>query len=125
MREALEAWNSSPEGEAHRLAGLAKMHASWAHKERAADFEPRPILKNRIPALRKRDGDDCQLCRTPVEDFDLPWPHPLSPSVDHVTPVRAGGSHRMGNLQLSHLVCNQRKGARIGWTCVIGSPPSS
>lgn len=120
IRAALDAWNASPEGKASALKGLAIAHAEWADKVRDPDYEPRPIMKSRIPALRKRDGDDCKICFTRIEDFDLPWPHPLSPSVDHVMPVRAGGSHRMDNLQLSHLVCNHRKGARPGWTCATG-----
>ena len=120
MREALAAWNASPEGKANTLRGLALMHASWAHKERAVDYKPRPGMKKRVPDLRERDGDDCKVCSTRIEDFDLPWPHPLSPSVDHVIPVRNGGSHRLSNLQLAHLVCNLRKGAREGWICATG-----
>ena len=61
--------------------------------------------------LRERDGDRCQLCLK-VIDFSLPVRTPMSRSVDHVTPARAGGADSLDNLWLSHLVCNQRKGAR-------------
>jgi 5-methylcytosine-specific restriction endonuclease McrA len=62
-------------------------------------------------ALRERDGDLCQLCLSLI-DFDLPIRTPGSRTVDHVLPVRAGGTDEPDNLWLAHLVCNQRKGAR-------------
>lgn len=61
--------------------------------------------------LHERDGDLCQLCLLPI-DFSLPARTPMSRSVDHITPARAGGTDDLDNLWLSHLVCNQRKGAR-------------
>lgn len=62
-------------------------------------------------SLRKRDGDLCQLCLIPI-DFSLPSRTPESASVDHVTPVLAGGSDDPSNLWLAHLLCNAKKGAR-------------
>lgn len=63
------------------------------------------------PDLRERDGDLCQLCLE-IIDFDLPVRSQLSRSVDHIIPVRAGGSDDMNNLWLAHTVCNQRNGSR-------------
>lgn len=62
--------------------------------------------------LRKRDGADCQLCRSEV-DMTLRHPNPLCPSVDHVLPRARGGTNDPENLQLAHLVCNLRKGTRV------------
>ena len=61
--------------------------------------------------LSARDGSDCGICAQPV-DMSLSFPHPLSPSVDHVIPYARGGSHDMSNLQVSHLRCNHIKSDR-------------
>jgi len=46
-------------------------------------------------------------------DPGLRWPHPLSPSVDHVIPVSAGGSDRDDNLRAAHWGCNKAKGDQL------------
>jgi len=61
--------------------------------------------------LAARDGWRCGLCSKPI-DPDLAWPHPKSPSVDHVVPLAMGGEHSLANAQLAHLVCNTRKGTK-------------
>jgi 5-methylcytosine-specific restriction endonuclease McrA len=33
--------------------------------------------------------------------------------VDHIIPVILGGTHTWDNVQIAHLVCNQRKGASM------------
>jgi len=66
--------------------------------------------------LADRDGADCGLCGEPVE-LSLRFPHPMSPSVDHVVPWSLGGSHDLANLQLAHLSCNCRKGNRVNLSC--------
>jgi 5-methylcytosine-specific restriction endonuclease McrA len=62
-------------------------------------------------AVFKRDGFTCLLCFELLA-MDKPWPHPLSPSIDHVVPLSLGGDHLYSNLQAAHLRCNIRKGAR-------------
>lgn len=59
----------------------------------------------------RRDGWICQICGEPV-DMDLKWPDPHSASIDHVVPLSKGGSHTLENVQLTHLVCNNRKNDR-------------
>lgn len=55
----------------------------------------------------------CAICGAPV-DKSLRFPHPMAPSVDHVTPLALGGSARdVSNWQLAHLSCNQAKGDRL------------
>ena len=53
----------------------------------------------------------CGICGDPI-DRDLPYPDPLSKSVDHIVPLSKGGAHEQSNLQWAHLVCNNRKGAK-------------
>lgn len=62
--------------------------------------------------VRATYGDDCYLCGK-VIDFDLLWPHPKSPSLDHITPLSRGGAHTLDNCAMTHLVCNHKKGARL------------
>ena len=53
----------------------------------------------------RRDRYVCGLCGQPtVKDDPL-----LKPSLDHVVPIAAGGTHTRDNVQCSHWICNQRK----------------
>lgn len=82
------------------------------HRRRALKAETssgRPVL---LSEIRVRDGNRCHLCRKAVPD--QVWPHPLSPSLDHVVPLSKGGAHDPDNVRLSHLRCNVQKGARGG-----------
>ncbi|MFD7109169.1 HNH endonuclease [Streptomyces microflavus] len=62
--------------------------------------------------VHTRDGWTCQLCRLPI-DPDVAWPHPESPSVDHVIPLSRGGTHALSNVQSAHLGCNSSKGDKL------------
>jgi 5-methylcytosine-specific restriction endonuclease McrA len=70
--------------------------------------------------LRERDGDVCQLCGLPV--VDEPFPHPLSPTFDHIMPLSQGGLHERSNLQLAHFSCNSSKGAYVAATLLLDTP---
>jgi len=59
-----------------------------------------------------RDEWICQLCRQLV-DSGVSWPAAMSASLDHILPLFHGGSHTLDNVQLAHLGCNMRKGARV------------
>ena len=56
-------------------------------------------------------GDDCYLCGERI-NFKLKWPHPKSPSLDHVVPLSAGGTHTLDNVAMTCLSCNVKKQAR-------------
>lgn len=55
---------------------------------------------------------DCGLCGGAM-DRGLPWPDPMSKSIDHIIPLVRGGTHEAHNLQWAHLRCNISKGARM------------
>lgn len=74
-----------------------------------AGVESAPYRPSEIFA---RDGWVCGLCAKQI-DPDLRHPDPMSPSIDHIVPLAAGGSDVPVNLQAAHLVCNTRKGARV------------
>ena len=55
----------------------------------------------------------CGICGKPV-DMSLKYPHPLSPTVDHIIPVSKGGHPSdIDNLQLAHRTCNRQKSDRV------------
>jgi hypothetical protein len=59
-----------------------------------------------------RDKGVCQLCRKRVTRKRHKWPHPLSPSLDHIIPISERPWDDARNIQLAHLGCNMRKGAK-------------
>lgn len=82
----------------------------------AAPKDPRrryPALRD---SLRKRvfaAQDVCGICGREV-DKTLPAGTPLSPELDEIIPVARGGSpYDIDNLQLTHRICNERKGAKM------------
>ena len=55
----------------------------------------------------------CGICGKPV-DFNLKYPHPLSPCIDHIIPIAKGGHPSdLSNLQLSHAACNRQKSDKL------------
>ena len=65
------------------------------------------LEKNRQVILKTQKI--CGICGQPV-DFSYKYPHPLSPTVDHIIPIAKGGHpSALENLQLSHRYCNRQK----------------
>ena len=54
------------------------------------------------------DSYVCQLCGAPVLAL-AKFPHPLSPSIDHIVPLSKGGRHVRANVQTAHFRCNSAK----------------
>lgn len=44
----------------------------------------------------------------------LQYPHPMSPSLDHIEPLSLGGAHDPANVRLAHLKCNNDRSNRGG-----------
>lgn len=59
---------------------------------------------NLVEVFRKAAGM-CGICKK--------WVQPGRASMDHTFPLSMGGTHTWDNIQLTHLKCNLRKGARI------------
>ena len=67
--------------------------------------------KNKKRVLNEQEV--CAICGKPV-DKKIKFPHPLSPTVDHIIPLNKGGHPSdLSNLQLAHLWCNRQKSDTI------------
>lgn len=67
--------------------------------------------RRRTTRIGNRDGWVCHLCRKRV-DKRLPWPDPMSATVDHIIPRSCGGPDEDVNLALAHFKCNMDKSDR-------------
>ena len=61
--------------------------------------------------LLKRDKGRCQLCGDQLSEATK-FPHPKTPTQDHIVPLSRGGRHERSNLQLACFACNRQKGNR-------------
>ena len=71
-----------------------------------------PVEQWTVKELVKRDGPFCKLCGKPL-DMNLKVPNRAAVTIDHIVPLAKGGLHVGKNLQLAHLRCNSKKGARF------------
>lgn len=60
--------------------------------------------------IAERDGWRCHLCGKQVPDREYKA-RDLDPTIDHLVPVSAGGSHTRDNVALAHNRCNWQRGA--------------
>ena len=85
------------------------MNPGTKSNPRYANGAARRALRDRALAAY----DHCAICGAPI-DKSLKTPHPLSAEVDEIIPVSRGGSPLdWNNIQLTHRICNQRKGNKI------------
>lgn len=66
----------------------------------------------RIRTTLKARGDDCGICRQPI-NYELPQYHPESFEVDHIVPIARGGTKTLDNCQPTHRRCNRAKSDRL------------
>lgn len=85
-----------------------------AKKQRRPDREGEhrtAFEKNRKIVLATQNI--CGICGREI-DPAFKYPHPLSPTVDHIIPVALGGHpSELSNLQAAHRCCNRWKGTRL------------
>lgn len=82
-----------------------------SNRRRAAKFS-REHEKIDRDTVFERDNYECKLCNKPL-DMNAKFPHPLSPTLDHVVALNKGGHHLYVNLQAAHFRCNTAKGDRV------------
>lgn len=59
-----------------------------------------------------RDNFICHICGASI-DMNAVAPHPYSPSIDHVIPIKHGGADTPENVRAAHFICNSIKSDRI------------
>ena len=59
-------------------------------------------------AQRVKAGEPCCFCHEPI-DLSIPYPEPLSFTVDHSTPTSLGGGDDWRSLRPSHNRCNRQR----------------
>jgi hypothetical protein len=63
-----------------------------------------------------RDGWRCQICKRKIRK-NAKYPHPHSPTLDHIIPLARGGTHERKNVQLACFICNSKKSADVADGC--------
>lgn len=99
-------------GSANHRARKRRDKDNRAMRKRGVFVEP--VSRRRV---YDRDGWVCQLCRKPVSRT-ASVPNPKAPTLDHIIPLAAGGTHEYANVQLAHFLCNSRKSdgdAQLRW----------
>jgi 5-methylcytosine-specific restriction endonuclease McrA len=89
-------------------ARCAVKDAKARRRARKRGAHTEPVYRRRI---FERDSWRCQICRRKV-DPTKEVPHPRAPTIDHVVPLAAGGTHEPANVQTACFLCNATKGDR-------------
>lgn len=69
-------------------------------------------LRDRHRRIIAKDQPPCHLCGEPI-DWDAHHHHPLSFTIDHITPLSRGGTDTLDNIAACHRQCNRAKSDRI------------
>jgi DNA-directed RNA polymerase subunit RPC12/RpoP len=85
-----------------------QMKARQRHMRRAMKYGNGSVEKINPIQIFKRDGWKCGICGKKVNP-EFRFPHPLSPSLDHIIALASGGTHTWSNVQCSHFTCNCHK----------------
>lgn len=87
-------------------ANPCKVAASAARRARAElEGNATPEL---IEAKWEASDKTCCLCGQPIEDT-MPPRHPMSRTLEHLTPIVRGGRHDIDNIGFAHHSCNSSK----------------
>ena len=93
-----------------RFCSRKCQNANWSRKRRAM-VKDLYVEDVSIGYLLKRDKGVCQICGKKVSP-EKKFPHPDSPTMDHIIPLSKKGKHSKRNCQLTHWKYNLSKGNR-------------
>jgi hypothetical protein len=82
---------------------------AWYERQKEIRRERKKVKRQQIIA---RDGLACRLCGGEIADES-------EVEIDHILPRVLGGPTEPANLQVTHKICNRRKGAKV-WHAVGG-----
>lgn len=103
----MSVWRTLPNGRENAAAHPYENGQKAKKNPRSRNGHRRRSLRKKVAAL----GMPCAICGKPI-DYSLPPGHPMSYELDEIVPVALGGSpFDPGNVQPSHRICNERKGA--------------
>ncbi len=69
-------------------------------------------LRDRHRKIIAADQPPCHLCKEPIV-YDAHHLHPLSFTIDHLTPISRGGPDTLDNLAAAHRKCNRDRSNRV------------
>lgn len=96
------------------LRNKEEYNANW-HARRAAAAGVAEIDRSiTISSLLKRDKHMCGICGLPI--VENAKTRNERASIDHIVPLKAGGSHTWNNVRAAHYGCNNSKGNRLDGT---------
>jgi hypothetical protein len=111
---AFSAWIASEDG-ARPANGYSGTSISSGNRSvPGAVFTPWISSEDKL-AIARQHNWVCQLCLKPIDrniSYDYESPDPDRLVIDHIKPLRHGGSDAPSNLQPAHHRCNMRKGDR-------------
>lgn len=102
-QDARHAWLMRAGPVARRLNEEARLDHENKSERRSSGWHRRARKR-----IRDRDGGLCCWCHEPML-FDAPQWHPDCASLEHIIPLRRGGSNEDDNLALAHLRCNRAR----------------
>lgn len=79
--------------------------------------------RRRRDRLYEKQGGLCAICGAPMPAPGTRRGHKRQATLDHKIPFSWGGSNDLGNLQLAHRRCNERKGNRGPKHCTHAGEP--
>lgn len=68
--------------------------------------------REKLLKIRRKHGDNCWICKKPMDFTPIPGGKAESASLDHIVPRSKGGSGRFANLLLAHKECNAKRDSR-------------
>jgi hypothetical protein len=86
----------------YRQEHKKEKNEEW-HRWRARKYDNGPFEWISRQAVWERDKGICGICHQPAEESN--W------HLDHIVPLSKGGLHLYANVQVSHPLCNESKGA--------------